>query len=109
MKIFATKGAASASSNIAFRLHPVAAGCAVLVAFASSAYAQTEPAAPAAPTAQTAVDNPSPNQEQTTSQANAAVEPGIQTVRVTGIRRGIEAAISVKKNNDSIVEAISAE
>jgi iron complex outermembrane receptor protein len=30
-------------------------------------------------------------------------------VQVTGIRRGIEAAISVKKNNDSIVEAISAE
>jgi outer membrane receptor protein involved in Fe transport len=29
--------------------------------------------------------------------------------RVTGIRRGIEAAISVKKNSDSIVEAISAE
>ncbi|WP_185748575.1 TonB-dependent receptor [Herbaspirillum sp. SJZ107] len=34
---------------------------------------------------------------------------GIQSVKVTGIRRGIEAAISVKKNNDSIVEAISAE
>ncbi|MDQ2822376.1 MAG: TonB-dependent receptor [Pseudomonadota bacterium] len=109
MKIFATKRAASASSNIAFRLHPVAAGCAVLVAFASSAYAQTAPVASAAPTEQTAIDNPSPNQEQTTSQANAAVEPGMQTVRVTGIRRGIEAAISVKKNNDSIVEAISAE
>jgi iron complex outermembrane receptor protein len=30
-------------------------------------------------------------------------------VQVTGIRRGIEAAISVKKNSDSIVEAISAE
>jgi iron complex outermembrane receptor protein len=109
MKIFATKRAASASSTIAFRLHPVAAGCAILAAFASNAYAQTAPAAPAAPTEQTAVQNPSPNQEQTTSQANAAVEPGIQTVRVTGIRRGIEAAISVKKNNDSIVEAISAE
>jgi iron complex outermembrane receptor protein len=90
-------------------LHPVAAGCAVLVAFASSAYAQTEQAAPAAPVEQNAVQNPTPNQAETTSQANAAVEPGIQTVKVTGIRRGIEAAISVKKNNDSIVEAISAE
>jgi iron complex outermembrane receptor protein len=109
MKIFATKGAARASNSVAFRLHPVAAGCAVLVAFASNAYAQTESAAPAAPTAQQAVQNPSPNQEQTTSQANAAAESGIQTVKVTGIRRGIEAAISVKKNNDSIVEAISAE
>jgi len=32
-----------------------------------------------------------------------------QTVVVTGIRKGIEDAISVKKNSDSIVEAISAE
>lgn len=92
MKTFATNRAASASNRTAFRLHPVAAGCAVLVAFASSAYAQTESAAPAVPT---------------TSQADA--DAGIQTVKVTGIRRGIEAAISVKKNNDSIVEAISAE
>jgi iron complex outermembrane receptor protein len=99
----------AASTTIAFRLRPVAAGAAILVAFASNAYAQTEQAAPAAPTVQTAVQDPSPNQVETTSQANAAVEPGIQTVKVTGIRRGIEAAISVKKNNDSIVEAISAE
>lgn len=33
----------------------------------------------------------------------------LETVTVTGIRKGIEDAISVKKNNDSIVEAISAE
>ncbi|MBL0086715.1 MAG: TonB-dependent receptor [Ideonella sp.] len=32
-----------------------------------------------------------------------------QTVTVTGIRRGIEGAISVKKSSDSIVEAVSAE
>ena len=32
-----------------------------------------------------------------------------QTVTVTGIRRGIESAVSVKKNADSIVESISAE
>ena len=32
-----------------------------------------------------------------------------QSVTVTGIRRGIETAISVKKNSDSIVESISAE
>ncbi|WP_284614510.1 TonB-dependent receptor [Aquabacterium humicola] len=31
------------------------------------------------------------------------------TVTVTGIRRGIEAGISVKKNSDSIVESVSAE
>ena len=33
----------------------------------------------------------------------------LDTVTVTGIRKGIEAAISIKKNADSIVEAISAE
>ena len=32
-----------------------------------------------------------------------------QTVEVTGIRRGIESAISIKKNADGVVEAISAE
>lgn len=33
----------------------------------------------------------------------------LETVTVTGIRRGIEASISVKKNSDSIVESVSAE
>ena len=33
----------------------------------------------------------------------------MNTVVVSGIRRGIEAAISIKKNSSSIVEAISAE
>ena len=35
--------------------------------------------------------------------------PTTDTVTITGIRRGIESAISVKKASDSIVEAISAE
>lgn len=39
----------------------------------------------------------------------AQAQTAPQEVTVTGIRRGIEAAISVKKNADSIVEAISAE
>ncbi len=34
---------------------------------------------------------------------------GGEVVTITGIRRGIESAINVKKNNDNIVEAISAE
>jgi iron complex outermembrane receptor protein len=37
------------------------------------------------------------------------VTPAITTVKVNGIRSGIEAAISIKKNATSIVEAISAE
>ena len=86
MKVFANKQSrGSARSRLAFQLSPVAAGCAVFVsAFASHAFAQTAPDAPVA-------------------------EAPLTSVTVTGIRRGIEAAISVKKNNDSIVEAISAE
>lgn len=38
-----------------------------------------------------------------------AQEAAAQTITVTGIRRGIEGAINVKKNADGIVEAISAE
>jgi iron complex outermembrane receptor protein len=74
----------------AFRLNPVAAGCALLLsATASAAFAQS------APTAQ-----------QT---ASAAHTDAVTVVRVSGIRKGIEDAISVKKNASSIVESISAE
>jgi iron complex outermembrane recepter protein len=40
--------------------------------------------------------------------AQQAAAPA-ETITITGIRRGIESAISVKKNADSIVESISAE
>ncbi|MBJ7313702.1 TonB-dependent receptor [Rugamonas sp. CCM 8940] len=74
---------ANKRNSAAFQLSPVAAGCAVFVAaLANPAYAQTAPAAEAAPMAR---------------------------VTVAGIRRGIEDAISVKKDATSIVEAISAE
>jgi len=63
--------------NLGFKVHPVAAGCAVLLMMgADMAVAQ---------------------------------QADTQQVTVTGIRRGIEDAISVKKNADSIVESISAE
>ena len=68
-----------------FKLGPVAAGCAVMLFVSASAQAQQ-----AAPAAQPASAN-------------------LSTVVITGIRKGIEDAISVKKNSDSIVEAISAE
>ena len=101
MNLFANKRSArTVPGTSAFQLRPVAAGCAVFMALAShAAFAQEQ-------------------EQQTTSQAvaqssgDAAANngnTGVQTVKVTGIRRGIEAAISVKKNNDSIVEAISAE
>lgn len=81
------------AGQVAFRLSPVAAGCAIFVsAMATSAFAQEAPAPEAA--------------TPTTAEAAA---PAPAVVVVTGIRRGIEAAISIKKNSSSIVEAISAE
>lgn len=47
-----------------------------------------------------------PAQAQTPAPAEGAAP---QVITITGIRRGIESAISVKKNADGIVEAISAE
>ncbi|HEU4853401.1 MAG TPA: TonB-dependent receptor [Telluria sp.] len=104
MKNFAKKSETSTPSRRAFALNPVAAGCALLLsALGGNVYAQDaaqpapqtqEPQAPVVvdPAAVTAQDPAQPS-----------------TVVVTGIRRGIEAAISIKKNSSSIVEAISAE
>ncbi len=61
---------------------PVAAAVAALWCAAGVAQAQTQP---------------------------AGAVPAGDTVVITGIRRGIESAISVKKNADGIVEAVSAE
>ncbi len=96
MNIFANKRATSG----AFQLNPVAAGCAVfLTMLAGSVYAQDAVTAPAtAPAAAPAAD----------AAVNADGTP-VQAVVVSGIRRGIEAAISIKRNSNSIVEAISAE
>ncbi|MYN17231.1 TonB-dependent receptor [Rugamonas sp. FT107W] len=86
MKSTNQRGASPAPTSVAFKLSPVAAGCAMLLsAISGSAYAQDATA------------------------GQAADAPVIQTVKVSGIRRGIEDAISVKKNSESIVEAISAE
>lgn len=67
-----------------FRLAPVAAGCTVLLMMGGTVHAQQ-------------------------AQPGASDAANLGTVTVTGIRKGIEDAISVKKNSDSIVEAISAE
>jgi iron complex outermembrane receptor protein len=84
MKIFANKPAGT-RAGLFFQLSPVAAGCAVLIsAMSGQVHAQTS------------------------STTNAADAP-IASVTVSGIRRGIEDAISVKKDSSSIVEAISAE
>jgi len=113
MNNFANKRAANTADR-AFPLSPVAAGCTVfLMALAGSAFAQEQqPVTPASTTATTAdTTNNTPNSalppaEDTT--VSTTTTP-VATVKVTGIRRGIEAAISIKKNSTSIVEAISAE
>ncbi len=66
-----------------FQLSPIAAACALTV-FASPGLVLAQTAAAPAPAV-------------------------LETTVVTGIRKGIEDAISVKKNSDSIVEVISAE
>ena len=92
-------------SAAAFKLKPTIAfaghatvGAVLALAGAGSVFAQS--AAPADPAASAAAAKPA------ASTANATEG---QQVVVTGIRRGIEAAISVKKNSDNIVEAVSAE
>lgn len=107
MKAIATRRAGTPARR-AFPLNPVAAGCAVLLSlFAGQAFAQASggegatATAPNSPVAAAAQD--------TEAGTPAASAPSVSTVTVTGIRQGIEAAISVKRNSNSIVEAISAE
>jgi iron complex outermembrane receptor protein len=99
MNLFANKRSVrTAPGTTAFQLSPVAAGCAVFIALAShAAFAQDSTGT-----------NTNTQDAAATGATNSAIST-VNTVKVTGIRRGIEAAISVKKNNDSIVEAISAE
>ena len=70
---------------------------AVVLMLAAGALAQAQDAAPA------------PGQAASAAAGNAESGQQMQTVVVTGIRKGIEDAIAVKKNSDSIVEAVSAE
>jgi iron complex outermembrane receptor protein len=99
MNIFSEKRA----RNTTFALNPVAAGCAVFLSvLAGSVYAQT---APATESTSSTASNAAAN----VGAADPSAASVVPTVTVTGIRRGIEAAISLKKNSSSIVEAISAE
>lgn len=84
------RASARAEQRFAFRLNPLAAACAFLVVgLSGSAYAQQA--------------------DSNNSNAQADNTPAPMSVVVKGIRRGIEDAISVKKNSDQIVETISAE
>jgi TonB-dependent receptor len=96
------KNSTGNGSVASFKLKPtmVFAGRAVAGAFwavaAGAVFAQAAPAPESAASAPAATPK-------------AAAPDAAQQVVVTGIRRGIEAAISVKKNSDQIVEAVSAE
>ncbi len=99
MKFFANKRAAN-TAGLAFPLSPVAAGCTIFLLALGSAQAQQATTTDVAPNTAVATGE--------TATVSTTATP-ITTVKVTGIRKGIEAAISIKKNSSSIVEAISAE
>ena len=61
--------------------------------------------APTLAAAQTAAPSDAP----ASTQQNAGAVTELDKVQVTGLRRAIEGAISVKRDSTSIVEAISAE
>ncbi len=73
--------------------HTAAMGCALLVTVLAT------PALQAA----------DPDDQATTGAPVAQAKPEIETVLVTGIRHGIEDAITLKRDSGSIVEAVSAE
>lgn len=91
--------------------------CAANVTADNAVAGYTQNSAPAQP--DTAIDNQDPVKGDARAKAKAKADKDkaeaereateLETVNVSGIRRGIEDAISVKKNSDSIVEAVSAE
>ncbi len=100
----------AAATGSALALSPVAAAVIFALTISANASAQqTAPAAPQEPTKTDAQQTEAAKQEAAKAKAAAKAGNTIETIVVTGIRRGIESAISVKKNSDSIVEAISAE
>ena len=93
------------SQHSAFNRNPLALACAAAFLLATSAsYAQDN--APAATTA----DAPQTDaQKAAAAKRRGTTVKELDTVKVVGIRRGIEAAIDTKQNATSIVESVSAE
>ncbi|NMI13411.1 TonB-dependent receptor, partial [Xanthomonas citri] len=65
--------------------------------------------APTWAAAQTAAPAHASDTQQGASEQTAGAVTDLDKVQVTGLRRAIEGAISVKRDSTSIVEAISAE
>ena len=101
MGTFQNKRNGKSANKYEFRLSPLAAACAMAIAATAGHAQQADPATD--PAKQEAA-----KQEAAKKAAEKAAQ-NVDTIVVTGIRRGIEAAISVKQNSSSIVEAISAE
>jgi TonB-dependent receptor len=91
------------------------ASTAVLTAFATPAFAQTDPATPPDATAQ-AQESPA-DAEAGSAQTDDAVQTadgadqgtGEDEIVVTGLRRSLQSAQNIKRNSDQIVDAIVAE
>lgn len=96
-------------ASFAIRLTPIAAACSVIAALAASGAAQAQTTAEVAGTPQAQTTAEVADTAQAKTKAKDAESEAPATVTVVGIRKGIEDAISVKKNSGSIVEAISAE
>jgi iron complex outermembrane recepter protein len=107
-----------------FTLTPIAAACFSLLYASSSAFAQQAPQAPAAAEdakvkvaqadkpkteAEIKAEEEKAKEEAKKRAAARAGAPPVETMVVVGIRRGIEDAVSLKRNSDSIIEAVSAE
>ncbi len=86
-------------------LSAVAQAVAITLAGMAMAHAQTTPAPAPAPVAQTEAEK----KAEADKKKKEEEAQKLQRITVTGIRKGIEDAISVKKNAESIVESISAE
>ncbi|MEP7154715.1 MAG: TonB-dependent receptor [Betaproteobacteria bacterium] len=96
--------APSAQQQFVTKPSPLALACAIAI-FAAGAHAQqVDPAQEAA--RQEAAKQEAAKKEAARKENKTQA---IDTVTVTGIRRGIEDAISIKQSSTSIVEAISAE
>jgi iron complex outermembrane recepter protein len=102
------------STGLALRKNPLALACAAAFLLAgNAAYAQstTPPAdtAPAPATTTVESDDSHLTPEQKEAKLRASQVKKLESVKVVGIRVGIENAIETKQENSSIVESISAE
>jgi iron complex outermembrane receptor protein len=91
------------------------AGCSSLVVLPSAAFAQTTPNPDdQQQTQQQQQTPPQQQQEKKTQQATTPGEPNATpanegSIVITGIRRSLQDSIQIKRNNASVVEAVSAE